>query len=212
MLSNDVEPRRLRRAAADAEGADDRTARRRAPRRRRLPAPDRAGARRDRSRSTLLRARFAAKFEIEPEEHARSSSSARTAAATSEVDRRALGAATATLCGRGSSAARIEAGAPAWGKEIDESILPAEAGLDRTHVSLHEGLLSRARSRSRGCTTAGTSTAGCACCGSTRRRATRFATPGRSSAASRAPSRASRSRMSHVEVRRTPSSRSARSG
>ena len=38
--------------------------------------------------------------------------------------------------------ARIEAGAPRWGKELDDSILPAEAGLDETHISLHEGLLS----------------------------------------------------------------------
>jgi folate-binding protein YgfZ len=35
--------------------------------------------------------------------------------------------------------ARIEAGVPAWGKELDESILPAEAGLDETHVSFTKG-------------------------------------------------------------------------
>lgn len=34
---------------------------------------------------------------------------------------------------------RIEAGTPAWGKELDESILPAEAGLDATHVSFTKG-------------------------------------------------------------------------
>jgi tRNA-modifying protein YgfZ len=34
---------------------------------------------------------------------------------------------------------RIEAGTPAWGKELDESILPAEAGLDETHVSFDKG-------------------------------------------------------------------------
>jgi tRNA-modifying protein YgfZ len=34
---------------------------------------------------------------------------------------------------------RIEAGTPAWGKELDESILPAEAGLDETHVSFTKG-------------------------------------------------------------------------
>jgi folate-binding protein YgfZ len=34
---------------------------------------------------------------------------------------------------------RIEAGTPAWGKEIDDSILPAEAGLDRTHISFTKG-------------------------------------------------------------------------
>lgn len=34
---------------------------------------------------------------------------------------------------------RIEAGTPAWGKEIDGSVLPAEAGLDRTHISFTKG-------------------------------------------------------------------------
>jgi aminomethyltransferase len=34
---------------------------------------------------------------------------------------------------------RIEAGRPAWGKEIDERILPAEAGLAETHVSFTKG-------------------------------------------------------------------------
>jgi len=34
---------------------------------------------------------------------------------------------------------RIEAGAPRWGREIDERVLPAEAGLDATHVSFTKG-------------------------------------------------------------------------
>ena len=34
---------------------------------------------------------------------------------------------------------RIEAGAPRWGREIDDRILPAEAGLDETHVSFTKG-------------------------------------------------------------------------
>ena len=34
---------------------------------------------------------------------------------------------------------RIEAGTPAWGKELDDSILPAEAGLDQTHISFTKG-------------------------------------------------------------------------
>ena len=34
---------------------------------------------------------------------------------------------------------RIEAGTPAWGKELDETIIPAEAGLDETHVSFTKG-------------------------------------------------------------------------
>jgi folate-binding protein YgfZ len=36
-------------------------------------------------------------------------------------------------------ALRIEAGTPAWGKELDDTVLPAEAGLDETHVSFTKG-------------------------------------------------------------------------
>ncbi len=34
---------------------------------------------------------------------------------------------------------RIEAGVPRWGREIDDRVLPAEAGLDATHVSFSKG-------------------------------------------------------------------------
>jgi folate-binding protein YgfZ len=34
---------------------------------------------------------------------------------------------------------RIEAATPAWGKELDETVLPAEAGLDKTHISFTKG-------------------------------------------------------------------------
>src|SRR5215208_7570996 len=34
---------------------------------------------------------------------------------------------------------RVEAGTPAWGRELDETVLPAEAGLDETHVSFTKG-------------------------------------------------------------------------
>ena len=34
---------------------------------------------------------------------------------------------------------RIDAGTPAWGKELDEAVLPAEAGLDETHISFTKG-------------------------------------------------------------------------
>jgi len=34
---------------------------------------------------------------------------------------------------------RIEAATPAWGKELDENVLPAEAGLDETHISFTKG-------------------------------------------------------------------------
>jgi folate-binding protein YgfZ len=34
---------------------------------------------------------------------------------------------------------RIESGIPRWGREIDDRILPAEAGLDATHISFTKG-------------------------------------------------------------------------
>jgi folate-binding protein YgfZ len=34
---------------------------------------------------------------------------------------------------------RIEAGTPAWGKELDGTVLPAESGLDETHISFTKG-------------------------------------------------------------------------
>src|SRR5438552_8299858 len=34
---------------------------------------------------------------------------------------------------------RIESGIPRWGSEIDDRVLPAEAGLDETHVSFTKG-------------------------------------------------------------------------
>ena len=34
---------------------------------------------------------------------------------------------------------RIEAGVPRWGRELDDGILPAEAGLDETHISFTKG-------------------------------------------------------------------------
>jgi tRNA-modifying protein YgfZ len=45
----------------------------------------------------------------------------------------------ATLDGDTLELRRIEAGVPRWGREIDERILPAEAGLDATHVSFTKG-------------------------------------------------------------------------
>src|SRR5262249_21148918 len=87
-------------------------------------------------RSVLLRARFAAKCEIELEEH--------TSVLVWDGD---LSRAGEELDGGGAptappaelARARIAAGVPAWGKEIDDSILPAEAGLDRTHISFTKG-------------------------------------------------------------------------
>jgi tRNA-modifying protein YgfZ len=86
--------------------------------------------------ATLTRARLASKVELEPEEHV----SALVwdddfAAAEEVVDARGE----PTMDGEELERVRIEAGVPAWGKEIDESILPAEAGLDETHISFTKG-------------------------------------------------------------------------
>ncbi len=98
-------------------------------------------------RTTLLRARFAAKCEIEPEEHTSTlvfgdaDGIAGELPGTVEV----LDAPVEpTLDSVELERARIEAGVPAWGHELDESILPAEAGLDEHAHLVHEGLLSRA--------------------------------------------------------------------
>ena len=94
-------------------------------------------------RTTLLRARFAAKCEIEAEQHRSElvfgvadglpgelpgtvelldSDVEATPVDDEEVER-----------------VRIETRVPAWGKELDESVLPAEAGLERTHISFTKG-------------------------------------------------------------------------
>jgi folate-binding protein YgfZ len=94
--------------------------------------------------STLLRARFAAKVEIEPEEH----SSVVVFGEDGGIPNREFGEAAfelldvdvePTLSGDELERLRIEAGMPAWGKEIDDTILPAEAGLDETHISFTKG-------------------------------------------------------------------------
>jgi folate-binding protein YgfZ len=95
-------------------------------------------------RSTLLRARFAAKVEIEPEEH----SSVVVFGENGGIPNREFGEPGSelldaevepTLSVDELERMRIEAGVPAWGKELDDSILPAEAGLDETHISFTKG-------------------------------------------------------------------------
>jgi folate-binding protein YgfZ len=94
--------------------------------------------------STLLRARFAAKVEIKPEEH----TSVVVLGEDGGIPNHEFGEAASelldaevepTLSGDELEQLRIEAGMPAWGKEIDDTILPAEAGLDETHVSFTKG-------------------------------------------------------------------------
>ena len=86
----------------------------------------------ERVRAELLRFRFAAKAEIEPEEH-----EAWLVLGGDEVlDARPEGA---EIGDEELERWRIEAGIPRWGQELDETILPAEAGLTGTHVSFTKG-------------------------------------------------------------------------
>jgi tRNA-modifying protein YgfZ len=96
-------------------------------------------------RGTLLRARFAAKVEIEPEEH----TSLVVFGSADGIPNDDYGAPAvevldaeppAELLGEEElERRRIEAGTPRWGREIDERVLPAEAGLTETHVSFTKG-------------------------------------------------------------------------
>jgi len=83
-------------------------------------------------RAQLLRARFAAKVEIEPEQH----QSWLVLGGDEVLGERPPGDdATDEEVERW----RIEARIPRWGRELDDSILPAEAGLEATHISFSKG-------------------------------------------------------------------------
>jgi folate-binding protein YgfZ len=83
-------------------------------------------------RQQLLRTRFAAKVEIEPEEH----ESWLVLGGDEVLDERPPGV---EVADEDAERWRIEAGIPRWGSEIDDRVLPAEAGLDETHVSFSKG-------------------------------------------------------------------------
>jgi folate-binding protein YgfZ len=94
-------------------------------------------------RAQLTRMRFAAKCEIEPEEH----TSTVVFGAAEGIPNRDYGvAATEVLDGDFAAvgeeeleALRIEAVTPRYGREIDDRVLPAEAGLDERAVSFDKG-------------------------------------------------------------------------
>ena len=93
-------------------------------------------------RAVLLRARFAAKCEVELEEHTSSVVLGDAEGLRGEIPGtvEVLDAGLpGTVSGDELERARIEAGVPAWGKELDDSVLPAEAGLDATHISFTKG-------------------------------------------------------------------------
>jgi tRNA-modifying protein YgfZ len=86
----------------------------------------------ERVRHELVRMRFAAKAQIDPEEHV-----AWLVLGEGEVlDEQPQGE---ELSEDEFERWRIESGIPRWGAEIDETILPAEAGLDETHISFTKG-------------------------------------------------------------------------
>jgi folate-binding protein YgfZ len=96
----------------------------------------------DRVRAELLRLRFRARCEIEPEEHESRLVLGGTGGFATDwpAAREVLDSGLApTLSDEELELRRIEAGVPRWGHEIDERILPAEAGLDETHVSFSKG-------------------------------------------------------------------------
>lgn len=86
----------------------------------------------DTVRTQLLRTRFAAKAEIEPEEH----ESWLVLGGEEVLDDRPAGD---EVGEEELERWRIKAGIPRWGREIDGQILPAEAGLDETHISFTKG-------------------------------------------------------------------------
>jgi tRNA-modifying protein YgfZ len=83
-------------------------------------------------RAELVRMRFAAKAEIETEEH----ESWLVLGGEEVLDERPAGE---EVGEEQVERWRIESGIPRWGREIDDRILPAEAGLDETHVSFSKG-------------------------------------------------------------------------
>ena len=97
----------------------------------------------ERVRSELLRSRFAAKAEIELEEHTTHvvfGGEGIPTAAYGEPAAEVLDAALEpTVSPDELERLRIRAGRPAWGKELDDRVLPAEAGLDATAISFTKG-------------------------------------------------------------------------
>jgi folate-binding protein YgfZ len=92
-------------------------------------------------RAQLARMRLRARCEIEPEEHESllvfggEGIGGDFPGAVEVLDARL----TPTISDDELELRRIEAGVPRWGHELDDRILPAEAGLDRTHISFTKG-------------------------------------------------------------------------
>jgi tRNA-modifying protein YgfZ len=103
----------------------------------------------DTLRATLVRSRFAAKVDIELEEHASVLVVGRETP-PGGVANREYGVAAYELIDEETPAwgeigaeelelLRIRAGIPRYGRELDDRVLPAEAGLDRTAIDFEKG-------------------------------------------------------------------------
>jgi folate-binding protein YgfZ len=93
-------------------------------------------------RALLTRMRLRAQCAIEPEEHASVLVFGSDEGFATDFDgaREQLDSSLRpTLDAEGLERRRIESGVPRWGREIDDRILPAEAGLDATHVNFGKG-------------------------------------------------------------------------
>ena len=93
-------------------------------------------------RTQLTRMRLRAHCEIEPEEHESVLVFGGSEGFATDWPgaREALDSGLApTLSAEELELRRIESGVPRWEREIDDRILPAEAGLDATHVSFSKG-------------------------------------------------------------------------
>ena len=86
----------------------------------------------ERVRAELVRFRLAAKADVEPEEH----ESWLVLGGEEVLDERPDGE---EVGEEAFERWRVESGVPRWGREIDDTILPAEAGLTETHVSFTKG-------------------------------------------------------------------------
>ncbi|HET9437510.1 MAG TPA: hypothetical protein VFO64_04860 [Gaiellaceae bacterium] len=98
----------------------------------------------ERVRATLVRSRFAAKCEIEPEEHV----SVVALGTTDGIRTADYGVPAAEVLDTGVEPTlddeelellRIRAGTPRFGREIDDRVLPAEAGLEARAIDFEKG-------------------------------------------------------------------------
>jgi len=93
-------------------------------------------------RALLVRMRLRAQCEIELEEHTSALVFGGDGIATDFPGAREVlddASLAATLDAEELERRRIEARVPRWGREIDDRVLPAEAGLETTHVSFSKG-------------------------------------------------------------------------